>query len=335
MNKLYSYIIIGLLAGLFSSCKKDKSPDDSGTVSVLQIYTDHNGIKWIATNKGLASYNNDSWTTFEYEDHLAGKNLLDIAYQSSQYGDELWFANTNGAIVASYDVDAVTSATTYTTGNSGILSNDVKTVSLDSFNCRWFGTSKGLSVFKGNQWYSQEYDGFFEDFPITDIGTDTSGWNYITTLGGGVSRQKFDVDAISGASEYDSVWTGVGSNFVNTVFIDGADQWYGSDRGVSLHTSFEAKQNWTRYRVGDGLISDNVFAIIKDAEGKMWFGTDSGISVFDGAAWISYTTASGLISDRITCMYPDTDGSIWIGTDAGVSHFKDNVWIGYSLSDLF
>lgn len=39
---------------------------------------------------------------------------------------------------------------------------------------------------------------------------------------------------------------------------------------------------WKTYRYVDGLAGNNVHAILQDGEGVIWFGTDSGVSRFDG-----------------------------------------------------
>ena len=185
-------------------------------LQVYDIYIDQHGIKWIATNKGLTAYNDSNWFTYEDQILISGFNSADITGTTSGIGDEIWYALSNGAGMIGYNSGVIEYQSSYTTTNSEILSNEVNAVSLDNSDLKWFGTSNGLSVLKNNNWYNEEMDGFYSLFPITEIACDTGGWNFIATFGGGVSRHKMEVDAISGASIYDSVWTGLGSNYVNT-----------------------------------------------------------------------------------------------------------------------
>jgi ligand-binding sensor domain-containing protein len=72
-----------------------------------------------------------------------------------------------------------------------------------------------------------------------------------------------------------------------------------------------------------------VQAITADKDGKLWFGTKNGISVFDGSEWTAYRTEHGLLSNNILCLGLDKDGIIWIGTDNGASCFRNGEFINY------
>ena len=72
-----------------------------------------------------------------------------------------------------------------------------------------------------------------------------------------------------------------------------------------------------------------VQAICEDMNGRIWFGTKAGISVFDGSAWTSYTTDKGLVSNNILSLTTDRNGVVWIGTDAGIGSFANNKFETY------
>jgi ligand-binding sensor domain-containing protein len=64
-------------------------------------------------------------------------------------------------------------------------------------------------------------------------------------------------------------------------------------------------------------------------KGNIWFGTQAGISVFDGSSWTTYTTDNGLVSNNILSLATDQDGVVWIGTEGGISSFEDEKFINY------
>ncbi|MBN2806573.1 MAG: hypothetical protein JXR22_07925 [Prolixibacteraceae bacterium] len=67
----------------------------------------------------------------------------------------------------------------------------------------------------------------------------------------------------------------------------------------------------------NGLASNNVECILKDADGFMWFGTRNGLCRFDGYDIKTYTATdhvNSLSGNRILCMAEDTQGYLWIGT---------------------
>ena len=63
-----------------------------------------------------------------------------------------------------------------------------------------------------------------------------------------------------------------------------------------------------------------VSAIVTDLWDRAWFGTDKGVSCFDGETWRTWTTDDFLAGNVVTSLAVDLDGSIWVGTTTGVSH---------------
>ncbi len=101
--------------------------------------------------------------------------------------------------------------------------------------------------------------------------------------------------------------------------------WNGSDdSGVYKFRS--GKKNslliTNHFTSSNGLVNNNVTTIKEDKEGNFWFGTDSGISKFNGRKFINYTTKQGLVNNHINCLEEDSDENMWIGTDSGVSKFN-------------
>jgi ligand-binding sensor domain-containing protein len=76
-------------------------------------------------------------------------------------------------------------------------------------------------------------------------------------------------------------------------------------------------------------VNNFVQAITEDNNGKLWFGTKGGISVFDGTVWTSFTINDGLNSNEILCIAADHDGIVWIGTDSGVNCYKNGKFTSF------
>src|SRR5215510_2354120 len=88
-----------------------------------------------------------------------------------------------------------------------------------------------------------------------------------------------------------------------------------------------------RYGVSDGLAHSGVRCIHQDAKGYMWFGTQEGLSRFDGYRFTSYGTRDGLISPYINTIAEDRRGRLWVGTNGGgVARFLDDPRDSHSLS---
>lgn len=69
------------------------------------------------------------------------------------------------------------------------------------------------------------------------------------------------------------------------------------------------------YAVEVGLASNWVHAIASDDTGKVWIGTNRGVSKFDGTAWTTYNTDnSELANSSVYAIAIDEEGNKWFGT---------------------
>ena len=88
------------------------------------------------------------------------------------------------------------------------------------------------------------------------------------------------------------------------------------------------------YSVEDGLVQSSVYTIIQDRFGYIWFGTEGGLSKFDGLQFTNYTTAQGLPDNFITCMIEDRIGRIWLGTmNGGIVIYDGKKFINLTIKD--
>jgi len=67
----------------------------------------------------------------------------------------------------------------------------------------------------------------------------------------------------------------------------------------------------------------------------MWFGTQSGVSKFDGNTWTSYEQSNypGMADDNILSIYMNSEDELWIGTDFGTSVFDGSTFTTYNSND--
>lgn len=94
-------------------------------------------------------------------------------------------------------------------------------------------------------------------------------------------------------------------------------------------------QTFTNYTTTEGLVHNNVNCLAVDENDHIWFGTQEGISSFDGNIWLSYNTANGaaLVDDNILAMAFDNEGNLWLGTDFGLTKFNGITWVTYTEDD--
>ena len=298
---------------------------------------DDNNVVWFLTETGIISYNGTKWVHHKNIPNVNSDEINSLDFGSSENGRGLWVAGSNGVTVISSPVGDDSAAKTYLSDNSGIVSNNVYDVAA-SKEIRWFSTEKGISAFQGTKWLENDYDylypdDIFEYFPFSTMATGNSGDTlYVGTLGGGVLRfYKDDVDAISGASEY-AIWGPINmpSDNIFSVHIsaDGT-QWLGTEKGIAKHTGYDTLENWSVFNTDNGLAGNMVNAINSDSNGKLYFGTDNGLSVLDGTEWTTFRVNDGLVSNNVLSISIDKNNTVWLGTDSGVSCFKDGKFTSF------
>ncbi|WP_229451953.1 two-component regulator propeller domain-containing protein [Massilia niastensis] len=77
--------------------------------------------------------------------------------------------------------------------------------------------------------------------------------------------------------------------------------------------------------VQQGLAQESVQTVVQDRDGFMWFGTQSGLSRFDGYRFINYRNEIGnpksLANNWVRVLYVDRHGTLWLGTDGGLNRY--------------
>ena len=84
------------------------------------------------------------------------------------------------------------------------------------------------------------------------------------------------------------------------------------------------RYQFKKYKVEDGLVNNETFAILQDSQNRIWVSTTGGISCFNGSNFKNYTTEDGLASNIVFSILEDSKGRIWVGTlDNGISIIKN------------
>ena len=96
-----------------------------------------------------------------------------------------------------------------------------------------------------------------------------------------------------------------------------------------------SSQVFTNYTTADGLIDNSVNCVAVGANDVVWFGTQNGISSFDGTSWNSYSTATDtvLVDDNIKTIAVMSNGDVWVGTDFGASKYDGSSWQTFTEAD--
>ncbi|MFQ5618247.1 MAG: two-component regulator propeller domain-containing protein [Rhodospirillales bacterium] len=261
---------------------------------VFAIGVAPSGAVWFGTNAGgTSTYKDGAWKTYFPMHGLADYWVYSFAFQ----GDDVWIGTWNG-------VNKFEPATqTFTTFREELVNIWVYGIDIDAQGRIWFGTEGGVSMLDGERWTSWTHDDglgasnlrALPESPNTGLGT----------------RKRHDLSVFVGTRE------SYNPNYVFATKTDslGRGVWFGTwGGGVSL---FDGGETWTTYTDADGLAGNIVYSIAQEPGGILWFGTNHGVSRFDGKTWTNFR--HGLLGPHVFAIAVQDDGVVWLGTKGGVT----------------
>lgn len=265
---------------------------------IFAIGLDPRGHVWFGTNAGGAS----TYLDGEWEVYFPMHGLADYWVYAFAYDDDggAWIGTWNGANY--YDPKSGE----FTTYRDELVNIWVYGIAIDEEGRVWFGTEGGVSMYQDGQWKSwTEEDGLgapnvqdLPQSPNTGLGTR--------------SRHDLSVD-VGDQQSYNP-------NYVFATLYDPGRKgvWFGTwGGGVSL---FDGESEWTSYAQPDGLAGNVVYSIAREDDGTLWFGTNKGVSRFDGENWT--TIRHGLPAPHVYSLAIGRNGTIWVGTRGGVTRLR-------------
>jgi ligand-binding sensor domain-containing protein len=86
----------------------------------------------------------------------------------------------------------------------------------------------------------------------------------------------------------------------------------------------QIRYGWRNFTTNDGLPSPEVYTVIQDSKGFLWFGTDNGVSRYDGYTFQNFGAQEGLTNNVINCIQEDAAGRIWLGSMWGPLFYFEN-----------
>jgi len=167
---------------------------------------------------------------------------------------------------------------------------------------------------------------------VMSICQDRKGNLWFGTNGGGVS--KFDGHNFENFTTED----GLVNNKVNFIFQDSKyNIWFCTDGGLSVIVAItegkllDAGNKFENFTTEEGLAGNTVWTMLEDDEGNLLFGTNEGLSKYDGLSFSN--SKSGLSNNVVRAVLEDREGNLWIGTENGLTKYDGQSYIYFSVKD--
>lgn len=276
-------------------------PDQHGQIWTFSVF----GAKCFSPQTG-------QWIENNICRELAGLSVKTIAQDDL---GRLWFGTDNNGIFIVDKDDSIEKLVNIPVDGYSLPNNTIKTVYNSGDGGMWVGTyKKGVSAY-----YPSEYK-----FSVRSIA---------------------DVNCIArNPNEYSSVWVGTdhsglmkynyssgetiniedpgdpNHNAITSLMTDSkGNLWIGTYLGgLKKYSNGE----FERWNTGNGLVSNNIWAILEGNDGKIWLGTlDGGLQIYDPSDKSFRTfdiTNSKIKSNFINTLAKGRDGSIYAGTTYGI-----------------
>ncbi len=289
------------------------------------VFADREGALWIGTSGGLARVAAGKMQTLPATDPLSTASVL--ALMEDREGD-LWVGTETGGLHILRDqrfriVDS----------REGLASDAVTAVVEDRAGALWVGTQgAGLSALtrggsesisgpgnwaKNGPGMARTWtvrDGLMSDL-ILSLAAAPNGDLWVGTPDGLSRIRGGRVESFTSAD-------GLPDDFVRSLLADSdGSLWIGTRRGLVhwMDVPGSAAQLHSQPKMAiltqaDGLGSDTVGAMARDANGDLWVATLGGLSRLRGGAISNYTTANGLPTNVVTALLPLPGGELLIGT---------------------
>jgi signal transduction histidine kinase/ligand-binding sensor domain-containing protein len=282
---------------------------------IQTVFADREDALWIGTNAGLVRVEAGKVERFPATDPLATASIL--ALVEDREGN-LWVGTESAGL------DILRDERFRTLGAREGLSSDATTAVVeDGAGTLWIGTEgDGLNALRTNAqgtnaspvrtWTVRE--GLASNV-ILSLAAAPNGDLWVGTPDGLNRIRAGSVTAFTSAD-------GLPDDFIRSLLVDSdGSLWIGTRRGLTHWTvkggalkNPDAPTSMQTYTQANGLGSDLVGAMARDARGDLWVATLAGLSRLHGGRIDNFTTADGLSSNVITALLPRGNGTLLIGT---------------------
>lgn len=322
------FLVLVALSVLWA-CNDDEDPWKESQTSidtkVNAIAVDQYNTKWIGCDDGLYKSVEDG---YELQDLPDDGKINALYYEEN--GDILWIGTGTGLLQTTVSSDNVSASSI---ASEDLSHPNVLTIHADQDARRWFGTEKGISLNKDENWKIENFrvntQGTLfpmipENFAINSIAS-ADGVYFFATSGARLYRAfgyDTSLDAFSGATQWSPPYNGQSvTDTMYVVYIERAgNQWMGGKEGIQVHSGDDPKGPGSFTYYYDELPDVYILAINQAPNGDMWVGTRQGLAVWNGSTWETIT--AGLPDLWVTSIAFDADGSAWIGTKMGLANIS-------------
>ncbi len=274
-------------------------------MQVSCLYQDSRGYLWSGGYGGLSRFDGKQFLNFNRKNGLIDHNVNAICGDV----DGAIFVGTNKGL-------SILKGTKFTNYNrlNGLTNPYVTSLCKGHHNTMYVGTAKGLYMYKDEKLKSIKK---FEDYKINYLYNPDTNIIFIGTNKGVIlyGHSTFKVLNHNG---------GLASNYINCVTRFKNSLVIGTSRGLSIY-NLESKKT-ANYFIENGLIDENITALVNQNDKFVWIASHTGLLRFDGTKFEYYNINADNNSNHVRCLLLDKENNLWSGTHSGLYRYRDNAF---------
>ena len=278
--------------------------------AVVAFYEDREGNLWVATDRGIDLFRDNSVISFSMSQGLAEDEVSSVLAIN---GDSVWVAGTKG-------VDVIRAEPFSSIRRQNVPGHDVTTMFADSRGQVWLGIDDRVFAYKNGQYFElKKADG--------------------STLGEIGRPQSFAEDPEGNVWVLSQSARGVGHLDLLLIRDQRLRQDFRFKYSEVRYLAADRRAGvWTLSRVGElthyvgGSVQESVklgvstFSLDVDPDNVVWTATNKGLFRWNNGQLTVMDVKNGLPCSRIYSMIRDDQGSYWLRTQCGIVRVSAEEW---------
>ena len=265
------------------------NPNSIPSNFIRDILRDRDGTIWLATDQGLARFNEKNETFYTYKnntdkDSICDDNIINLYQDRSGV---MWVGTFNG--ISKFSIN-----------------KDFKVYRNDPTDPNSLSNSSVCGIYE-------------DDEGMVWVGTFNSGINKINKENDIVTRYYNDVNNDNSLS----------SNRIKDITGIGNEIWIATDNGLNKYDKSTDKFTvYKKSDDKNSIVNDEIRVLYIDKDGVLWIGTRGGICTFDRKSkFTSYNDIleqNGIYEKTVSSIYQDNEGIMWfgLGNDGGLVKYN-------------
>ncbi len=292
----------------FSYTTKDGLPENV----VTSLFQDREGNMWIASSLGVSRLNSLKIRRYSEKDGLCNNGVAKIIEDKN---NQYWFGTTLG-LSHRFNGQFKNFFTT-----NGLINDCINSLIEDRYGNIWCATTDGLSVLSpsGNFMNYTSRHGLYSNI-IFDLLEDHDGAIWICTRMGlnRYIKGKFFAPPFK-----------IKPSLVYRILEDcKKNLWFSVLGGIYKYST--TKKKLSCYTQRDGVPNTLIMSIFEDSRGRIWIGTEEGLSYYSNGSFLKFLKTDGSSFDYCRTILEDKQGSMWFGTSEGLVCYDGNTLKTYT-----